>query len=168
MKRRRIINYFLSLLVLVMVLSCGSATTSSQDAGQVSELLNSRHFEIENNWTLPLSGNRINLIGNPNHIRVMGDSVDVFLPYFGVRHSGGGYNSENGIVYKGIARDFNIVAHDTKNIYDLSFKGSQGGESLNFFITVYSNGNTNTSVNSSQRQSISYTGKIKDLPRKEE
>ncbi len=167
MKRNSIFNYVFSLTLMFIISGCGS-TASTNNPEMVSSLVNTRQFEIENTWLFPLSGNRVNLIGNSNYIRMKGDSVDVYLPYYGVRHSGGGYNSENGIVYKGIARDFKIVNNAAKNLYDMSFKGMQGSESLNFFITVYGNGNTNTSVNSSQRQSISYTGKIKALSAEKE
>lgn len=142
--------------------SCGSMSTT-KNPEKIDNLISGRHFEIENDWLLTLSGNRINLIGNPNSITFKGDSVNVFLPYFGVRSFGGGYNSENGIKYIGIAKNLEIFENENKESYSIRFKGNSGTEYMDFYITVYANGKTNTSVTTSQRQSISYMGNVKEI-----
>ncbi|MFN4764014.1 DUF4251 domain-containing protein [Gillisia sp. Q332] len=155
--------------ILLLVLACGGVKNSGsaeavKDFQELSELVNSREFEIENEWLSPLGGSMINLIGNPNYIRFKGDSVAVFLPYYGVRHSGGGYGRDGGITYKGPAKNLNITEDKGRKNILLNFEGKENNENLEFFITLFPGGSATTSVSSSQRQSISYRGKVKALP----
>lgn len=154
---------------LLLILSCGGIKKSGseenlKDFEKLSELVNSREFEIENEWLMPLGGSNINLIGNPNYIRFQGDSVDVFLPYFGVRQSGGGYGGNGGIEYKGPAKSLNITEDTVKRNILINFEGEQNNENLEFFIILFQGGSATTSVSSSQRQSISYRGDVRALP----
>lgn len=132
----------------------------------IQQLVGKRHFEIENTWAIPLRGSQVNLIGNPNYIRFKNDSVELFLPYFGVRHSGGGYNSESGIKYEGIAQDLEIEMNKAGNT-EITFEGKQQSESLDFRITLYPNLNAYTHVTSSQRDPISYKGEVHEWQEKE-
>ncbi len=100
------------IIALISVQSCGSSTDATK-ISKTSQLVESREFEIEHEWLIPMGGSRINLIGNPNFIRFEKDSVDLFLPFFGERFSGGGYNSEGGIIYNGPLNDLEISK--TKN-----------------------------------------------------
>ncbi|MCJ7757218.1 MAG: DUF4251 domain-containing protein [Gillisia sp.] len=164
---------FLALGLILMSMSCGStkdtgSSTDQQNFEQLRELVNSREFEIENDWAVPLRLTTINLIGNSNFIRFKGDSVEVFLPYFGVRHSGGGYGASGGIEYEGPAEDLSIEENMAKNNILIKFEGRQGSEHLQFIITLFTKGNTSTSVNSSDRDPISYWGNVKALPAKKQ
>ncbi|TDN89353.1 uncharacterized protein DUF4251 [Salegentibacter sp. 24] len=159
------INYLYILGFLLILQSCGG----SADASKVSKtklLVDSMQFEIQHEWANPIIGGRINLIGNPNYIRFNKDSVDLFLPYFGERYSGGGYNSEGGIVYKGLIEDLDVNTED-KNT-QIKFSADKGTESLNFMITVYSEGSADTRVTSSDRSFISYQGQIDELKNEKE
>jgi len=164
---------FLTLGLILMTMSCGSTknTRSSIDLKnfeQLRELVNSREFEIENDWAVPLRSTTINLIGNSNFIRFKGDSVEVFLPYFGVRHSGGGYGTSGGIEYEGPAQHFYIGENIAKNNILIKFEGRQGSEHLQFIITLFQKGNASTSVNSSERDPISYWGNVRAMPAKKQ
>lgn len=170
MKNRhtRLAGIVVLLLGFLVLTACGSGRNSNDTEADIEsfrelrELVNSRNFEIENEWAMPLRGNRINLIGNPNHIRFEGDSVDIYLPYFGVRQSGGGYGrTDGGIIYKGTVENLDVVENAERRNLVLKFRGERGSEDLQFFITLFPNGRTNTNVSSSQRDAISYMGSIK-------
>jgi hypothetical protein len=153
------------IIALFLFQSCGS----SADATKVAEtlkLVESREFEIEHDWAIPVSAGRINLIGNPNFIRIKNDSVNLFLPFFGERFSGGGYNSEGGIIYEGLLKDLEVTS-DSKNTQIIKFSTDQNTENLDFIINIYPEGAVNTRVNSSQRSFISYQGDIGELKEKE-
>lgn len=151
--------------LLVVVLSCGTnrSARGGAEAQNFENLVEGREFEITNEWAMPLGGNMINLIGNDNFIRVDGDSLNIFLPYFGVRHSGGGYGSEGGIRYEGVPKNLSITYDEKRNNYMLQFEGNHDSENFRFMVTIFPNGDTNTSVNSSQRGSISYRGELRPL-----
>lgn len=159
-------------MILFFLESCGggqnTAMNQPQNFDELEQLVQKRHFEVENQWAMPLGGSRIDLIGNTNFIRFKGDSVKLFLPYFGVRHTGGGYGDEGGIKYEGVAEDLKVENDQNQKKIVLKFSGEQGSEDLDFYVTLFPNGNTNTSVTSSQRATISYQGHVSALPEKEE
>ena len=157
-------------LLLLLLVSCGSnRNTDSADNrtkfNEIKDLVETREFQIEHEWAMPLGGGNINLIGNPNSIRFQKDSIDLFLPYYGVRHMGGGYNTEGGLKYKGPVKNLEIVENENRNL-EVNFETIQDNENLDFSITIYPNRKVYTTVNSSQRNSISYRGDIMDLPEK--
>lgn len=151
--------------LFLMVISCGTnrSTRGGAEAQNIENLIEGREFEITNEWLMPLGGSMVNLIGNDNYIRVKGDSLDVFLPYYGVRHSGGGYGAEGGIRYEGVPENLSITHDEKRNNYMLKFEGDHESENLRFMITIFTNGDTHTSVTSSQRASISYRGELRPL-----
>ncbi len=155
-----------TVLASVFLTSCGSSRSESgaiEDNRKVVELVDEMQFEIQNTFAFPLAGNRIDLIDNPNYIRFEGDSVKMFLPYYGERFSGGGYGRPGGINYEGPIKNLRI--EENKNGKLLKFEGNQGSEFLQFFVTVFPGGKANTSVNSSERSAISYQGRIDELPK---
>lgn len=162
-RKAKLPSVFIFSVLMLLFISCGSTknTDESEKYTELQELVDSREFQIEHQWARPMSGGNINLIGNPNYIRFENDSVDVFLPYFGVRHSGAGYNREGGIKYEGLAENLKIIEQKNRNRIALYFEGEQGNENLDFSVTIYANGNVQTSVTSSQRQTISYQGEIR-------
>ena len=160
--------FYSVLLILGFLTSCGSSgDLRNANVNSYNDLQNlvvvQKEFAIENQWANPMGGNRVDLIGNTNYIRINGDRVELFLPYFGVRHSGGAYNSEGGIKYEGPIENLQIEERDGKSI-NVTFKGRQGSEDLDFLITLFPGGSAITNVNSSERQSISYQGRLKVLP----
>lgn len=156
---KRLIGF---LILLIFLYACGSSNTGKrvQSWEELNSLVNERNFRIENDWANPLGGENINLMTNPNFIEFKGDSVEVFLPYFGVRHSGGGYGQNNGIKYEGIARNLEISEDRDKRRIVMEFEAKEDSEDLDFRIQLYASGKTYTSVNSTQRSNISYDGEV--------
>lgn len=161
----------LRLLVLqlsfILLCSCGTGKNAAEginDYGELQEVVSSGEFEIENQWAYPLSGNMVDLIGNPNFIRFKNDSVNLFLPYFGERHAGGNYGGrDGGIKFKGVAEELEITEAEDDSRIMIEFEAEQGTENYDFRITLFPNGNASTSVTSSERNAISYRGTVKKL-----
>lgn len=161
----------IGILLILLTIACGIQQNlrgeNPDNFEELKTLVDSGAYEIENQWALPLNGNMIDLIGNTNYIRFESDSVDIYLPYFGVRHSGGGYGErDGGIKYNGPLDNVNFDEDLEKQRINLEFKVSKENEIFDFRIILFPNGNTNTSVNSSARNSISYRGVVRSLPKK--
>jgi len=167
---KKILITVITLLVLCLVGSCRSTKTKEAQAfelEEISNLVNDKTFEIENMWAFPLRGSRIDLIGNPNFLRIKGDSANVNLPYFGVRQFGGGYGDRGGIIFNDAIKDVKIEEGKNGKSLIMNFKANQGNEDLQFYITIFPNNRTDISVNSSQRDAISYQGTIKSYKSKD-
>lgn len=156
---------YIGYIIALVLISCGSTNNPVDDKkyNELKDLVASLNFEIENEWASPSGGGNINLIGNTNFIRFQGDSVEVYLPYFGVRHSGGAYDIEGGIKYNGLAKEFEVIEKPAKGNLEVEFEAEKSGEILNFYITLFPNDNARTIVNTSQRSTISYQGKLKQV-----
>ena len=156
------------LALFLFLMSCGGSqgvitAEERQELQELTQKVESREFEIQNQWADPQGGNSINLMGNTNFIRFEGETVEVFLPYYGVRHSGGGPGSEGGIKYEGPLVNYKVEERMKQQDVLVSFEGqNKDNEQLKFLITLYPNGNATTSVTTSQRSSITYRGDLED------
>lgn len=152
------------LFILITLVACGGSRHNADegDFSELQELVEAGEFEIQNDWAFPNNSNNINLIGNPNHLIFKNDSVDIFLPYFGIRHAGGNYaDREGGIVYSGPLKDYEKDTDETKGYIVLKFNGVRSGENMSFTVTLYPNKKARTRVISTQRTPISYEGKYR-------
>lgn len=163
------------------VMSCGSAKTMGTEAKRqrLDELVSKKSFIIESDRAMPMATNSLNsisnagllppgssasqisLIGNSNYLKIMGDSIAVYLPYFGERQMGGGYDNDGpGIKFEGIPEDMEINKDEGKQRYDIRFKMTDDSETFNVNVTLYPNLNSMINVNSSQRFPIRYSGEV--------
>ncbi len=154
---------------LLIFMGCGAprqSTSDPQSFDDLKALVDKRKFEIKFQWAQPQGGAMIDLMSNPNFIRFNEENVDIFLPYFGVRHSGGAYGSNTGgIKYEGEISNLKINEEQLKNNIKLQFEGRQGSELLIFNITMYDNGKAYANVSSSERANIMYQGgDVKAIP----
>ncbi|GAA3510873.1 hypothetical protein GCM10022393_25640 [Aquimarina addita] len=125
------------------------------------------------NTNLILQGstvNQFNLIGNDNHFKVIGDSISVYLPYYGEQQMGGlPYNNNNvSIQFDGIPNSFEISDVDTKGVRVLKFNFRNAMESYKARIQIYPRGTASIMINSSHRTPIRYRGIVKAIETKEE
>ena len=168
--KNAVLTAFGLVLCAVLLISCGGnrGTGTAENFENLEQLTGDGRFAIEHEWALPMRGSMIDLIGNTNFIRFQGDSVNLFLPYFGVRQSGGGYGSEGGLEYEGLAENLSLKKSSKGNSMILKFEADRGTENLDFIITLFADGTANTSVTSSQIDPISYRGHIRELQKEEE
>jgi len=167
---------------LLWFTACGTTSRTNADPDKISylqQLVTGRNYEITSDWAFPLmtqglaavanaglvmpgsNASSINLIGNPNHLRVMGDSVSVSLPYFGERQMGGGYNKNDvGISYDGIPESYDILWNEKKQRYQIEMHIRQRTEIIQFNILVFPSLKTDINVNSTHRFSIRYSGEV--------
>jgi len=156
------IKGFLGLILGLLVLTGCKSTRMESDPQRFQELqalVNNRDFTIKFQWAHPQRGGMIDLSSNPNEFTIDGDMVNIFLPYFGVRHRGGGYNqNKGGISYKGRISDLQISEDVSRGNIILEFSAKEDSERFNFLVTMFNNGKAQVNVSSSDRESILYHG----------
>lgn len=175
----------LMVLMVGITIGCGSSsrTVSSQaQLNQLHELVSSKSFQIQSDWAMPLmtnsmnsisnagllpigsSGSQINLIGNSNFLKVEGDTITAYLPYFGERQMGGGYsNNDNAIQFKGIPENYEVTEDEKTGSKEISFNIANRTESFKVFITLSPNLSSTINVNSTERFSIRYRGDVERI-----
>lgn len=175
-------THFLLIAIAFVIYSCSGTKTASEqnknDLNKVQELLDTKQFSLEAQWAYPLTtgsltqlanagllgnGNnasRINLQGNLNFIRIKNDSIHMYLPYYGERRVGGGYNTNNAVEARNVIQNYEVKDHSKKNAKVITFDVSKKTEHYNVTITTFSNKSTSIIVNSNQRASIRYGGDL--------
>ena len=164
-----------------LLISCGSRKTKAtpEQLNQLAELVNDKHFEIvsdraypqvtsgmaslQNSGILPQGStiNQINLIGNVNYLRIVGDSIYAELPYFGERRMNAGYNgSDTSINMETMLQNYSVEENSKDHSYIISFDAKTQTELLWFTITIFPNLNTSILLNSSTRTPIRYSGVV--------
>ncbi|MFD2726051.1 DUF4251 domain-containing protein [Hyunsoonleella rubra] len=172
----------LILMGTMLCVSCKSSksTATPAEIEALSLLVESKDFNIESNWAYPQTtyamqqvlnsgllfpnngGSAINLIGNPNFLKISGDSISSFLPYFGERQMQITYNGQDtAIQLNGLMENYEI-AEGKNNSYNISFSANSAvnNERFRVFITLFPNLKSNIRVNSTGRFSIGYSGEI--------
>jgi len=169
----------------VLILSCASADkviAPTPESMAVEEWVNQKNFEVDVEWAYPLttpalnsfansgffppgsSVGSVNLINNPSFIRMKGDEVELYLPYYGERQLAGEYNAnKGGIEFKGVPTRFKIVKNEKKQRHVMTFYIDNNKESSKVVLTFFPNQVVSINVNSSHRTPISYRGTIEAL-----
>ncbi|MDY7394111.1 DUF4251 domain-containing protein [Aureibaculum sp. 2210JD6-5] len=170
-------SIYIYLFIAVLVSSC--ATTKVVDTTHIKEIVENQDYNIESDIAQPSatigmsqlqnsgllgvgnSASNINLIGNSNFLKIMGDSISSYLPYYGERHSNVGYgNDDGGIEFKGKVKDYNVVWDDKKQNYHITFKARGNNELFDVRIVLYPNLKSYVTLSSPSRTNITYVGKV--------
>jgi hypothetical protein len=155
---------------------------SEAEARQTRDLIENRNYELTMTWATPLATNamnqisnanmlpmdsrtgRINLQGTSSYIRTKGDSLEVYLPYFGTRQLSITPGDTSGTIqFEGLPERYEAVYNEKKQFTDISFRMKDRTEQYDVNIRVFGNRSANVSVNSTHRNSIRYTG-ILEVP----
>jgi hypothetical protein len=180
---------FFVLGLFAVLWSCGSSkntVASSVQSEVLDQLVEQKSFQIVSEWAQPMntnamnsiassglllpgnSGSNISLIANPNYLKMMGDSVAAYLPYFGERQLSGGYSIANAIEFKGIPDKLEISQNSKKKTYTIGFTIKEKSEVYQVTITLFNSLASHITINSTQRNFIRYLGKVSELPKEED
>ena len=174
----------LSAIILIFI-SCGSSDLkSTREMNKIlDEMMADRAFQIASSWAQPqvtlamqqLSNaglfptgstvGNIDISSTSNYLKMENDSVKAELPFYGERQFGGGYNNNEGIAFEGIPNDLQIEKAK-KDAYDIRFNirdKNSSAESYQVYIKLFPNLTSTITVNSNQRYSIQYRGKVNPL-----
>jgi hypothetical protein len=168
---------------MLLFQGCGSISKKTLvETEALDDLVASKKFEIVSDWALPLatnslnsisnagllppgsSANRISLVGNPNFLKVQGDSIAAYLPYFGEQQMGAGYNSEGGAVqFRGVPISYEAIKDKKRQRYEINFRMRKNTESYTVNLLLYPNMASVISVISTHRFTIRYEGRVAPL-----
>ena len=113
----------------------------------------------------PMSGRGKELTSS---YRVVVDSmkIDCYLPYFGRAYNVDYGSSDSPLSFQGEITDFK-KEDSKKGGWIVSFKTQNKNDRLDFTFHIAETGSVNLSVNSTNRQPISFYGDLTDISRKE-
>lgn len=156
---------------------------TAETSQRTKELITQKRFSIDCNTVYPTPtmalqavanagliapGNTVSQIsinGSYNQFRILGDSISVYLPYYGEqRMAGMSYGSTNtGIQFEGIPDTSNFTGNDKKGNRVLNFTFKNDAEQCQAQVKIFPSGQSDIFITSSHRTSIRYTGSINAL-----
>ncbi len=131
----------------------------------IKTMIDSGIYFFEADWASTQKGRRINLSSNPNHLVIDKDSADIDLPFFGVsQNPTAGLSGDGGITFKGAIKNYKVEYNDKKEKVFIKFKANE----FDISLEVTSSGMSYLTVNSMDRNSISFDGKTFPVDAKKE
>ena len=157
----------LALSLTILVFGLGSCTStkeplSSETWARIENVITSKNFRFDASWAEPI-GSRVSRVSITGFMLMQGDSLQMELPYIGQRQVAQMGVGNQGMKFEGTATDIKTSRNEKNNHYDLDFKTRNQGESLQCNLRVFSGMRAVLTINSNQRNSISYDGEIISL-----
>lgn len=161
---------FILILSFLLSLSFVRASESKKDSQfeNIRQLVTSNRFRAEADRAFPSRGKTIDLFSNRGFITLSDSLARGFLPFFGRAYSLP-YGDGGGIEFDSTVQNRQILIKDKKKNKTITYRFSVRGKNDLFNITllITSSGNCTITVQSNQRSSISYSGKIYPLQEEE-
>lgn len=176
--------YILLSPLFVLLINCSAKqVVATETSDRTKELISKKRFSIDctkayptptlglqsvaNTGLLP-PGNSVGLInisGNENQFKILGDSITVYLPFYGEQRMAGiSYGrTNNGIQFNGIPDASSFDGKDKKGNQILNFTFKNNGEQCQAKIKIFPSGHSDININSSHRTSMRYSGTINSL-----
>ncbi|WP_298238241.1 DUF4251 domain-containing protein [uncultured Algibacter sp.] len=172
--------YFLFFILVAIACKTSKFTATPAQMEALENLIINKDFVIESNWAYPQSTNAmqqiantgilgpgntagsINLIGNSNFLKISGDSIMSYLPYYGERQMNVGYGgSDSAIQLKDIVHDYKVKTNKD-NSYTITLNANSKTENFTVYLRVFPNLKSSITFNSPSRFPIRYEGKIQE------
>lgn len=154
----------ISLIIAVLTLaSCATADKVARDerrrekAGMVAESIESGRYRVGVRTAYPVRGGAVQVTGDYG-LEVSGDSVTVYLPYFGRGYTlpyGGG----KGLNFKALTTEYD-VRKMKRGRTRVEFSTRNDEDTYRFTVDVFDNGQVSIDVQPQQRSRISYSGEL--------
>ncbi|MEI8087278.1 MAG: DUF4251 domain-containing protein [Paludibacter sp.] len=149
-----------ALVVLIFITACKTAKIPTEKVQDLNKKVESKDFTVEVKYASPSNGGHINLSYGYD-LRIKNDSAYAYLPYYGIAYSAP-YNGDGGIKFEELMADYTCVKTKKLDGWDIHFKVKSKENSYDIRLNMFENGNTTISVNSYNRQSITFYGELKE------
>lgn len=131
---------------------------TSDKAVQIKNMLDSQRYVFHAKSVVPSSG-RQRYLTSEYIVSISKDTVISDLPYFGRAYSASIGNTDGGIRFTSVKFTYSKVA-GKKGSWKITIKPTDNRDVQQLLFTVYDNGTAYLTVNSNNRQSISFNGDI--------
>lgn len=143
---------------LILLFTSGLTVAQEKSPEEVKNMITSQNFVFMADRALPMSGS--NRMLTPGYeLTISPDTIIAYLPYFG-RAYAAITSGDGGIKFTSTNFDYKATERGKKWQVRIKFEDASGVQDMN--LDIYQNGTANLRVSNTNRQSISYTGYIKE------
>lgn len=148
--------------MLIVLLGMSAANAQSSDKEQQKEnhiksLIESKNYVFKAQTVFPLGG-RSRILTSDYDLRILGDSVVAYLPYFGRAYSAPIDPSQGGIHFTSTQYDYKMQPN--KKGWNITILPRDTRDARELSLNITTSGYATLMVSSNNRQSISFNGYI--------
>jgi len=169
----KLLTFIIVILFSAAVLSAQETETKSkkqlkaekkaQQIAEIKAVVESKNFVFEARTANPMKGGSRTLT-SAYDVTLKNDSVFCYLPYFGVAYTANIGSSDGPLTFDQPVKTYDMETD--KNGYVVEVKTTNKNDAIEFIFHISETGSTSLSVNSTNRQSISYFGDIQKIKEK--
>jgi len=151
----------IAFMTLVFMAACSGLKNDPEKSRELTQKIQNKDFTIVVNYADPMRGRHIYLTSEYD-LRIKNDSAFAFLPYFGVAYSvpyGGG---EGGIKFAEPMTNYTMKPKKKADGWDIRFKVKAKEDDYDISLNIFNNGSALLTVNSYNKDMISFNGEVKD------
>ncbi len=150
-----------NIVLMLCFISIGCLQAQAQDSTKhtIKNKLDARHFTFVPTSITPARGGTKQLTGG-YIFKISGDTLKVYLPYFGRAYSAPINSSDAGFDFTSTNFTYAVTA-GKKGRYNVAVKTKDKMYNTDFLLTVYDDGSAYLNANNSNRDPVSYNGNVK-------
>ena len=137
-----------------------------EQQSKTKHLVDAKAFVFVAQTAFPRGTRSINLRGDNYFVKFQPDLIESVMPFFGRGYSGVGYSGENGLMFKGKPKSFEVKK--TKKKYQIDVMVDEKSNDYDLSLTVDIDGNASLSIASNNRSNISYQGYLEPIKKEAE
>ena len=149
-------KWFTFFAVLIFIVSC--STVQPGDQAAIRQMVESREYVFSAHSALPSRSSSIPVAGSGYDLKVLGDSLSVYLPFFGRATDATAGRTGGPIELR--TKDFSYSSNRTSKRWEVQIipRGNTNIRQMN--LSISENGNASLLVISNNRENISFSGTI--------
>ena len=109
----------------------------------------------------PMGYKSMDMFSNPNHLRILGDSAFVYMPFFGRAYSVTP-SERGGFHFEGIMQNKEMKVDEKKRKITIAFSMKEGNDQYQFYLEIAGKENASLNISSNNRSPISYHGNVEE------
>jgi len=155
---KTIYSLALAVMCLALATACGTTSQMQENNTTVENAVLSKNYIFTAQSVTPLGG-RYRQLTSDYDLRVLGDSVVAYLPYFGRAYSAPIDPTNGGINFTSTNFDYEQGVR-TKGGWIVTIRPHDARDVRELTLTIATGGNATLQVISNNRQSISFSGYV--------
>lgn len=157
--------HIMLLFVLVAHFAMGQTRAEKKERqfAKVKELVTSGNFVFVADRAIGRAGTSISLGGNPNYLKVMGDSTVALMPFFGERFNASSRGEPGAIIFGTQIEDKILEHNEKKGRTTYKFSARNEYDRFGLILEISRSGWANLLIRSIDRSTIIYYGQVMAL-----
>ncbi|MDR2472627.1 MAG: DUF4251 domain-containing protein [Tannerella sp.] len=147
-------------LITTCLLSCSAPQNIAVTRTLVVSIIQSRDYVVEADYMSPMRSEGVRHLSTSYSLTVHGDTLVSYLPYYGEAYGNMPYGGDAGLNFTAEILEYNC-SFDDKGTALIEIRVRNENINYKYLTQIFSNGSASISVNSDNRQSISFHGKLK-------